>query len=77
MVKILYSGRADLTFEAARSRPHLLFDSSFRRSTSGFRRLESADVARGPTKLERDLDSSAYARIAAPFEAAQATPPTA
>ena len=70
VAKIFYSGRADLTFEAARSRPHLLFDSSFRTSTSGFRRLESAAVARGLTELERDLDSGAFARIAAPFEAA-------
>ena len=70
VAKILYSGRADLTFEAARSRPHLLFDSSFRTSTSGFRRLESTDLARGLTELERDLDSGALARIAAPFEAA-------
>jgi ubiquinone/menaquinone biosynthesis C-methylase UbiE len=72
VAKIFYSGRADLTFEAARSRPHLLFDSSFRTSTSGFRRLKNADVARGLTKLECDLDSGAFARIAAPFEAAHA-----
>jgi SAM-dependent methyltransferase len=72
VAKIFYSGRADLTFEAARSRPHLLFDSSFRTSTSGFRRLKSADVARGLTRLERDLESGAFARIAARFEAAHA-----
>ena len=72
VAKIFYSGRADLTFEAARSRPHLLFDSSFRTSTSGFGRLNNADVARGLTRLERDLDSGAFARIAAPFEAAHA-----
>ena len=72
VAKIFYSGRGDLTFEAARSRPHLLFDSSFRASTSGFRRLRSADVARGLTELERDLDSGVFARIAAPFEAAHA-----
>ena len=70
--KIFYSGRADLTFEAARTRPHLLFDSSFRASTSGFRRLESAGIARGLAELERDLESGAFARIAAPFDAAHA-----
>jgi ubiquinone/menaquinone biosynthesis C-methylase UbiE len=70
--KIFYSGRGDLTFEAARTRPHLLFDSSFRASTSGFRRLESAGIARGLAELERDLDSGAFARIAAPFDAAHA-----
>jgi SAM-dependent methyltransferase len=68
--KIFYSGRRDLTFEAARSRPHLLFDSSFRASTSGFRRLETAGIARGLSELERDLDSGAFARVAATFEAA-------
>jgi ubiquinone/menaquinone biosynthesis C-methylase UbiE len=70
--KILYSGRADLTFEAARTRPHLLFDAGFRASTSGFRRLECARIARGLAELERDLDSGAFARIAAPFDAAHA-----
>jgi SAM-dependent methyltransferase len=70
VVKILYSGRGDLTFEAARSRPHLLFDSSFRSSTFGFRRLESAGIARGLAELERDLESGAFARIAAAFDAA-------
>jgi ubiquinone/menaquinone biosynthesis C-methylase UbiE len=70
--KIFYSGRGDLTFEAARTRPHLLFDSRFRASTSGFRRLESAGIARGLAELERDLDSGAFAGIAAPFDAAHA-----
>ena len=70
--KILYSGRGDLTFEAARSRPHLLFDSGFRASTSGFRRLESDCIARGLAELERDLESDAFARIAATFDAAHA-----
>ena len=70
--KILYSGRADLTFEAARTRPHLLFDSELRASTSGFRRLARAGIARGLAELERDLDSGAFARIAAPFDAAHA-----
>jgi ubiquinone/menaquinone biosynthesis C-methylase UbiE len=68
--KIFYSGRADLTFEAARTRPHLLFDPGFRAATSGFRRLESAAIARGLAELERDLESDAFARIAAPFDAA-------
>ncbi len=40
--KVFYSGRGDLTFEAAHTRPHLLFDSDFRESTSGFQRLKSA-----------------------------------
>ena len=70
--KIFYSGRADLTFEAARTRPHLLFDPGFRAATSGFRRLESAGIARGLAELERDLESDAFARIAAPFDAAHA-----
>jgi len=70
--KIFYSGRGDLTFEAARTRPHLLFDSSFRTSASGFRRLESIGIARGLAELERDLDSGAFARIASPFDAAHA-----
>lgn len=68
--KIFYSGRADLTFEAARTRPHLLFDPGFRAATSGFRRLESAGIARGLAELERDLESGSFARIAAPFDAA-------
>jgi SAM-dependent methyltransferase len=70
--KIFYSGRGDLTFEAARTRPHLLFDSGFRASTSGFRRLTSAGIARGLSELERDLDSGAFARVAAPFDVAHA-----
>ena len=68
--KIFYSGRCDLTFEAARSRPLMLFDSAFRAATSGFRRLDSAAVARGLAELKRDLDSGAFARVAAPFDAA-------
>ena len=72
VAKIFYSGRGDLTFEAARTRPYLLFDSAFRAATSGFRRLASAGIARGLAVLERDLDSGAFARIAAPFDAAHA-----
>ena len=68
--KICYSGDGDLTFEAARTRPHLLFDSSFRASTSGFRRLKITGIAKGLAELERDLDSGAFAGIAAPFDAA-------
>jgi len=71
-VKVFYSGRDDLTFEAARTRPHLFFDPGFRASTSGFRRLSSAGIARGLAELERDLDSGAFARSAAPFDAAHA-----
>jgi ubiquinone/menaquinone biosynthesis C-methylase UbiE len=70
--KVSYSGRGDLTFEAARTRPHLLFDSGFRASTSGFRRLASAGIASGLAELERDLNSRAFARIAAPYDAAHA-----
>jgi SAM-dependent methyltransferase len=70
--KVFYSGRGDLTFEAARTRPHLLFDSSYRASTSGFRRLKGAGIAHGLAALERDLASGAFARIAAPFDAAHA-----
>jgi len=70
--KIFYSGCGDLTFESARTRPQLLFESGFRDSTSGFRRLASAAIARGLAELERDLDSGAFARIAAPFDAAHA-----
>ncbi|MGA9721959.1 MAG: class I SAM-dependent methyltransferase [Candidatus Binatus sp.] len=71
-VKIFYSGCGDLTFEAARTQPHLLFDPGFRASTSGFRRLGSAGIARGLAALERDLDSGAFHRIAAPLDAAHA-----
>jgi ubiquinone/menaquinone biosynthesis C-methylase UbiE len=71
-VKIFYSGQGDLTFEAARSRPHLLFESGFRASTSGFRRLGSGDIARGLAELERDLESGAFARIAETFDKAHA-----
>jgi len=67
-VKISYSGQGDLTFEAARTRPHLLFDPGFRASTSGFGRLDSAGVARGLAELERDLDTGEFAAIAAPFD---------
>jgi ubiquinone/menaquinone biosynthesis C-methylase UbiE len=70
--KVSYTGRGDLTFEAARTRPHLLLDSGFRASTSGFRRLASAGIARGLAELERDLDSGGFAQIAAPFDAAHA-----
>jgi SAM-dependent methyltransferase len=70
--KICYSGQGDLTFEVARTRPQLLFDPSFRASTSGFRRLGSAGIAKGLAELERDLDSGAFAAIAAPFDAAHA-----
>jgi SAM-dependent methyltransferase len=71
-LKICYSGQGDLNFEAARTRPHLLFDSSFRASTPGFRRLASAGIAKGLAALERDLDSGAFAGIAESFDAAHA-----
>ena len=72
VTKIFYSGRGDLTFEAARTQPHLLFNPDFRASTSGFRRLAAAAIARGLAELERDLDSGAFARIAAIFDVAHA-----
>ena len=72
VAKIFYSGRGDLTFEAARTQPRLLFDPAFRASTSGFRRLAAAGIARGLAVLERDLDSGAFARIAATFDLAHA-----
>jgi ubiquinone/menaquinone biosynthesis C-methylase UbiE len=72
VAKIFYSGRGDLTFEAARAQPHLLFDPTFRASTSGFRRLAAATIARGLAVLERDLDSGAFARITATFDLAHA-----
>jgi SAM-dependent methyltransferase len=68
--RVCYSGDGDLTFEAARTRPHLLFDPKFRASTSGFRRLSPAGIASGLAQLERDLESGAFARIAAAFDAA-------
>ena len=70
--KIFYSGLTDLTFEAARTRPRLLFDTAFRAATSGFQRLTNAGIVRGLTALERDLDSGAFADVAAPFDSAHA-----
>jgi SAM-dependent methyltransferase len=70
--KVFYSGAGDLTFEAARTRPHLIFDPDFRAAVSGFRRLSSTGVARGLGELERDLESGAFASIAAAFDAAHA-----
>jgi SAM-dependent methyltransferase len=68
--KVFYSGRCDLTFEAARTQPRLLFDSGFRVATSGFRRLANAAIVRGLAALERDLDSGAFAEVAASFDSA-------
>lgn len=70
--KIFYSGDGDLTFEAARARPHLMFDSDFRAAVSGFRRLSSACVARGLGELERDIATGAFASIAASYDSAHA-----
>jgi SAM-dependent methyltransferase len=70
--KVFYSGTGDLTFEAARTRPHLIFDSDFRAAVSGFRRLSSAGVARGLGELERDLETGCFASIAASFDSAHA-----
>jgi SAM-dependent methyltransferase len=70
--KVFYSGRCDLTFEAARNQPRLLFDPAFRVSTSGFRRLTNAGIVRGLAALERDLNSGAFAEIAASFASAHA-----
>src|SRR5215472_2410403 len=70
--KIFYSGRCDLTFEAAHTRPRLLFDPAFRAATSGFRRLAEAGIARGLCELQRDLECGGFERIAAPFDVAHA-----
>src|SRR5260221_6893161 len=53
--RVFYSGASDLTFEAARTRPQLLFDADFRAATSGFRRLDACAIARGLAHLERDM----------------------
>ena len=65
---VSYSGVGDLTFEAARMRPALLFDSAFRAATSGFRRLDSSAIACGLAELERDLAIGAFEPIAAQYE---------
>jgi SAM-dependent methyltransferase len=65
---IFYSGSGDLTFEAARTRPELLFDAHFRAATSGFRRLGEAACARGLERLRADLEAGRFAQIAAPFD---------
>jgi SAM-dependent methyltransferase len=65
---VLYSGRADLTFESASSRPELLFDAGFRAATSGFRRLGARAVERGLAALAEDLRSGRFAGIRARFE---------
>jgi SAM-dependent methyltransferase len=65
---IFYSGSSDLTFEAARTRPELLFDSRFRAATSGFRRLGEAACEPGLRHLRDDLAAGEFARIAAPYD---------
>lgn len=65
---VFYSGSADLTFEAARTRPELVFDAGFRAATSGFRRLGKAACERGLARLRADLEAGSFERIAAPFE---------
>ena len=70
--KVVYSGDCDLTFEAARTRPHLLFNADFRGATSGFRRLDADCIARGLADLKRDVKVGAFAEIAARFAAAHA-----
>ena len=70
--RIFYSGRCDLTFEAARTQPRMLFDPEFRVSTSGFRRITNAAIVRGLAALKHDLDSGAFAEIAASFDSAHA-----
>ncbi|MDO8432305.1 MAG: class I SAM-dependent methyltransferase [Candidatus Binatus sp.] len=67
--KVFYSGDCDLTFEAARARPQLLFDAGFRAATSGFRRLEADGIARGLAHLERDIAAGRFAEIAARYGA--------
>ena len=70
--KVFYSSRCDLTFEAARTQPRLLFDPAFRFSTSGFRRMTNARIVLGLAALERDLASGAFAEVAALFDSAHA-----
>jgi SAM-dependent methyltransferase len=65
---IFYSGTGDLTFEAARTRPELLFDARFRAATSGFRRLGEAECEQGLSRLRADLAAGEFARITAPFD---------
>jgi ubiquinone/menaquinone biosynthesis C-methylase UbiE len=69
---IFYSGGADLTFEAARTRPRLLFDAAYRAATSGFRRLPARDVELGLARLETDLAAHAFDAIAARYDAEHA-----
>lgn len=64
---VFYSGSKDLTFEAARTRPELIFDRRFRAATSGFRRLGETACAPGLLRLRADLDAGAFARVVAPF----------
>ena len=70
--RVFYSGRCDLTFEAARTQPRLLFDPSFRAATSGFRRLTNAAIVKGLAALDRDLDSGAFDEVAESFDCAHA-----
>ena len=65
---IFYSGSSDLTFESARRTPALLFDSDFRDSTSGFRRLSRRCVEAGLRALARDMESGDLSRIASLYE---------
>ncbi|HEY6420511.1 MAG TPA: class I SAM-dependent methyltransferase [Candidatus Binataceae bacterium] len=70
---IFYSGGADLTFEAARTRPRLLFDADFRAATSGFRRLPAHAIELGLARLESDLASGDFDAIARRYEAEHAS----
>jgi SAM-dependent methyltransferase len=65
---IFYSGSRDLTFEAARTRPELLFNPRFRAATSGFHRLGEEVCERGLMRLRADLESGRFAAAAAPFD---------
>jgi SAM-dependent methyltransferase len=69
---IFYSGAADMTFEAARTRPRILFDPTFRAATSGFRRLSAECIVRGLAMLEDALESGRFDAVARPFDAAHA-----
>lgn len=66
---ISYSGAGDLTFEAGRTRPELLFQESFRSATSGFRRLSQHCIDTGLESLRADLESGQFAEVRANFEA--------
>ncbi len=65
---IFYSGAGDLTFEAGRTRPELLFEESFRSATSGFRHLSPHCIDTGLESLRSDLETGRFSEVHALFE---------